>query len=141
MALNLNAVDAAIFGLLNGHPALAALGVTGVFRDEAPKAQAFPYVRFARTTDGTIRRRFQGAARLVQVVYTVAAIDLGFNGDRAEEIDAAIDAILDDAALAPAGFTAAACLREAGIRFDEAAGEQTVYTDGGTYRIWLEEAA
>lgn len=115
---------------------LGTLGVSGVFRRKKPAgaAAAEPYLVFLQLDDRdsyTLKQRaFQ------RHPYFVECVDRGSSAQRAQNILARVDALLNDAALSISGRTTMYLRREQTIERDEEVSGITYQRVGASYQWW-----
>lgn len=138
----MKATDTALFSVLDADRQSAAagslgtLGVTGVFRRRKPANVAAdePYLVFllmADTDDYTL-----GARTHRRHPYFIECIDEGNSGNRANDILARVDTLLNDAALSISGRSTMYLRREQTIERDEVVSGTTFQRVGAMYSWW-----
>ena len=138
----MRATDAALFSVLDADRqsvaggSLGTLGVTGVFRRRKPASVAAdePYLIFllmADTDDYTLAARTHR-----RHPYFVECIDEGNSANRANDIMARVDVLLNDAALSISGRSTMYLRREQTIERDEEVSGVTYQRVGAVYSWW-----
>ena len=131
-------IDSAVVAKLGSDATLLALCPNGVYVDEAPQGSTrFVIVSIVEATDEGV---FGGRA-IEDILYSVEAHMLStVAGANIKAAAARIDALLEDAVLAPAGYTFMACYRESRVRgtdVDDADSSIRWYRRGGHYRVQM----
>jgi len=126
-------IRTALYGALVASPALTALVGTRIYHRVAPQAATFPVCIFHKHS-GTPRWTFAG--RPVQWdLWAVKGLCQGSSATRAEEIAAAIDDALNDAALTITGREHLFLLRDSDINLGEDEDGVQYHTVGALYRL------
>lgn len=134
--------DTALYTVLNTDRLSAAagslgdLGVTGLFRRRKPAgvSAAEPYLIFFEQADTDVYTLKQRAFQ--RHPYFVECVDRGSSAQRAQNILARVDALLNDAALSISGRTTMYLRREQTIERDEEVSGVTYNRVGASYSWW-----
>lgn len=135
MATPTGGVYAALYTALTTSGVAALAGVS-VWEEMVLEGTVPPYIvlhKMADPIDRTYRKRiFKG-------VYLVKAIVQSEARDAADDLDSAIDGILEGATLTVAGFTSLTCERTGGVSLREVVGGWPFWHVGGLWAIWQSE--
>jgi len=131
------ATQTALRSRLTGDAAVAALVGARVYHLRAPETATLPYVVFFASSDLT---ETEDPHRRENQIVTVKALAAG--DTQAEQIDAAVDAALDNRPLTVSGYVNIWLRRTGGIPAldEDLGGGQFVYQRGSTYRLRLARA-
>lgn len=115
---------------------LGTLGVTGTFRRRKPAgvSAAEPYLIFFEQADTDVYTLKQRAFQ--RHPYFIECVDRGSSAQRAQNILARVDALLNDAALSISGRTTMYLRREQTIERDEEVSGVTYQRVGASYQWW-----
>lgn len=134
----MSALRTAIFEALDGDVALEDLVEDRIFHKVAPQGSTYPFVVFGKQA-GTPQRTFRGPA-VRSDLWMVKGVDRGPSASAAEEVDAALEAVLDDAELSVAGAELLYLRRESDLDYTEVLDGETFHHVGGLYRVVVEPA-
>jgi hypothetical protein len=131
-----SAIEAAIVGLLYADATLAALVPDGIYVDEAPpNAQRFVIVALADALDSAT---YDAGRAFEEKLYTVVAKMISTAGGDIKSAASRIDALLEDASIAVAGYADVRARRERPIRetdVDQTDPALRWFHRGGEYRV------
>jgi hypothetical protein len=134
-----NPLRKALYAKLSGDATLTAKlsSATAIYHKLAPEGAVPPYVVF-RQISGTRQWAFQGG-QIRWPMWLVMAVDRGPTAEVAEDIDARIDELLNDAKLTIEGFNHLAIYREMDMPepVTDDSGE-ILQSVGGLYKIATE---
>jgi len=133
-----SALRTAIFAALNADVALKALVGERIFYQAAPQGSAYPFVIFGKQA-GTPQHAFRGPA-VRSDLWMAKAVDRGPSASAAEEIDAALEAVLADAELTIADAELLYLRRVSDLDYAEVRDGETFHHVGGLYRVVVDPA-
>lgn len=131
-----NAIGSAIYTKLSNSAGVTSLlsGTTAIYRQQAPDAEAMPYVVFGLMGGGPLNITPSDLRDELVYVRGYAATPLA-----AGSIDAAISAVMHQGTLAISGYSVLWVVRETDREAVETlANNQKAYVQGGYYRISLD---
>lgn len=133
----MNAVRQALYAALAADAPLTGLlsSATAIYHQRAPQDAETPFVVFQKQA-GNPRRTFTDAYAIE--LWLVKAVDRGSSANQAEQIAAAIDALLDGATLAITGQTPMSLRRDSDVDYPEDDGAETYHHAGGVYRLFTQ---
>lgn len=130
----MNELREAIFHALSTDAPLAGLVGTRIFHQRAPLSTAAPYVVFSRQA-GTPSWTFKGPP-VQSDLWLVKAVDESGSASTAEDVAAAIDVALTDAALPMDDRTTLYARRASDVSYCAVNGVDTYFHEGAMYRIF-----
>lgn len=129
-------IEAAIFGLLDSDPTLAALlsAPHEIHQDYAPERAQLPYVIFTLHTGNRTERAMHGSYVLDQL-WLVKGICRGKSPTPARKIDFRCEQLLDEVTIPLGSGQSLNMRREQDVRLAKPDYGETVYQRGALYRL------